>query len=240
MKPVFVMTENVRKFARLMDQVKKRMGTDSLAMVSGRAGRGKTRTCVHYATQNDDVALVQTLRDWSVCWMLHDILTALGVPGEVIPKRKKDLFEKLIDVVREGQKVIILDEADLLGLRLMETVRDICKLTLTPIVLVGEESLPLLMDRNRRVWSRRCAALEFNPITEADIICLARDAASLEMDIDAAVMLKRITDGGDIRLVNIALAQLEGICKANNTHKVKVDLVKSTLPDISSERRVHK
>lgn len=232
----FVQTENVRNFQVTMDAVKRCMGTDSLAMIWGRAGRGKTRTAKWYAVQHDCV-FVESLRDWSVSWMLQDILKAWGQPKEAIPLRKKAQFERVVEMAQTDPKPIILDEADLVGARLLETIRDLCKMTCIPWVLVGEESLPRLMDQNRRVWSRRCAALEFKPISLADIVCLGKESAGVVLTPEAAEVIKRRTDDGDIRLVMLALARIEQIARASRTDTISAQMAETAAADAIPERR---
>jgi len=235
MKPVFVMTDNVRRFVATMNLVEKRIGTDSLALVSGRAGRGKTRTAYWYATQQDCV-YVQSLRDWSVLWMYQNILTAFGVPKDSIPRRKKDAFDAIVTVSQDRQVPVLLDEADLIGPRLLETVRDLCKVTKVPWVLIGEESLPHLMLRDRRVWSRRCAVMEFAPWGSPDIAGYAREACDLALTGDAADVIQKAT-GGDIRLIELTLSTVETFARANSTKTISPDAARTAVHQVIPEQK---
>ncbi len=235
MKPVFVMTDNVRRFVATMKQVENRMGTDSLALVFGRAGRGKSRTSRWYATQNDCV-LVESLRDWSVLWMYQDILTAYGLPKENIPRRKKAAFDAIIDLANERRVPVILDEADLIGPRLLETVRDLCKIARVPWVLIGEEALPHMMNRDRRVWSRRCAVMEFQPMTTTDITGFAREAFDLQVPGDSADVLQKAT-GGDIRLIELTLSTAEIVARANSTKTISADAARAAVLQVIPEQK---
>lgn len=235
MKPVFVHTANVRSFISTMQLVRKRMGTDSLAMIFGRAGRGKTRTAHWYATQNDCV-FVQSLRDWSVLWMYQDILAAYGVVAESIPKRKKDAYEMILDICAADPKPVLLDEADLIGARLLETVRDLCKMTRVPWVLIGEEGLPVMFNRDRRVWSRRCASLEFLAMTPADVTVFGAEACDLKLAPEAAELIQRAT-GGDVRLIELTLSTLEVMAHANRARDISADLAKAAVLKVLPEQK---
>ncbi|MBN1495911.1 MAG: ATP-binding protein [Spirochaetes bacterium] len=234
MKPVFVHTANVRNFIALMTDVEQRIGHDSLAMVWGRAGRGKTRTAKWYATKNKCV-YVTSLRDWSSLWMYQDILKALGVQDENIPKRKKQCFEMIVQIAEERRQPFLLDEADLLGSRLLESVRDLCKVTSIPWVLIGEESLPGLMNRDRRVWSRRCASLEFQPMDIPDIVGFAHKGADLELHVNNADTIQRET-GGDIRLIELVITKGESIAKANSSRELTADIIAQAMKIIIPEK----
>ena len=232
MKPTFVYTKNVKNFVATMQLVEKRMGHDSLAMIWGRAGRGKTRTAKWYATQHDCV-YVESLRDWSVLWMYQDILRAMGV--ESFPKRKKQAFEAIIDISQDDSRPIILDEADLVGPRLLESIRDLCKTMMVPWVLIGEESLPVLMSRDRRVWSRRCASLEFQPMHAPDIISFCKKATELDMSGDTADTIQKAS-GGDVRLVEMVLSTGETIANANNKKEVSLDIALTAIKKVIPEK----
>jgi len=231
-KPTFVYTKNVKNFVATMQLVEKRMGHDSLAMIWGRAGRGKTRTAKWYATQHDCV-YVESLRDWSVLWMYQDILRAMGV--ESFPKRKKQAFEAIIDISQDDSRPIILDEADLVGPRLLESIRDLCKTMMVPWVLIGEESLPMLMSRDRRVWSRRCASLEFQPMHAPDIISFCKKATELDMSGDTADTIQKAS-GGDVRLVEMVLSTGETIANANNKKEVSLDIALTAIKKVIPEK----
>jgi len=232
MKPVFIYTNNVKNFVATMKLVEKRLGHDSLAMIYGRAGRGKTRTAKWYATQNDCI-YVESLRDWSVLWMYQDVLRAMGV--ESYPKRKKQAFEMIVELSRDEPRPIILDEADLVGPRLLESIRDLCKIMMVPWVLVGEESLSLLMSRDRRVWSRRCASLEFQPMAAPDIKMFAEKAAGLAMAPEVADTIQRVT-GGDIRLIELTISTAETIARANQAKEISTEMARMALAKVIPEK----
>lgn len=234
MKPKFIQTENVRNFVGMMRQVEdNRMGTDSLVQVHGRAGRGKTETARWYAVQSG-CPFVESLRDWTVLWMYQDILEAFGVPKANIPCRKKAAFDLIIEVSGEAKKPVILDEADLIGARLLETVRDLCKMTKVPWVLIGEESLMSLMNKDRRVWSRRCATLEFKPMSASDIIVFAREGAELALRAEPAALIQNAT-GGDIRLIELILGAAEMIARANKVGEITCEAAQAAIRQVIPE-----
>lgn len=235
MEPKFIYTENVRNFLSMMALVEKRVGTDSLGMVTGRAGRGKTRTARWYAIQNG-CPFVESKRDWTVLWMYQDILEAYGVPRENLPHRKKAAFDMIIEQSAHLQLPVIVDEADLVGSRLLETIRDLCKCTHVPWVLVGEEGLAHLMNRDRRVWSRRCAQLEFLPMSSPDIVAFAREAAGLAMKGETAAVIQKAT-GGDIRLIELVLSIAETIALANKTDAISCETAAVAISQVIPENK---
>lgn len=235
MKPVFVQTKNVRSFLPFMQLIESRHGCDSIGSLSARAGRGKTKTAKWYATQHGSV-YIESIRGWSELWMMQSILLAMGVTTP--PLRKKGCFEAIIDISREQPRTMFLDEADLIGARLLETIRDLCKFMMVPWVLIGEESLPQMLGRDRRVWSRQAAALEFGPMESADIIALCKEAtdAGLHMSPQVAAVIQQKT-GGDIRLIELALSNSEPIARANGCKELTEDIAKKALQRMGIHER---
>jgi DNA transposition AAA+ family ATPase len=236
MKPVFVQTKNVRSFVPFMQLIESRHGCDSIGSLSARAGRGKTKTAKWYATQHGSV-YIESIRGWSELWMYQDILKAMGIIDP--PQRKKGCFEAIVDISRETPRTMFLDEADLIGLRLLESVRDLCKFMMVPWVLIGEESLPQMLGRDRRVWSRQAAALEFGPMESADIIALCKEAtdAGLMMTPQVASVIQQKT-GGDIRLIELVLSNSEPMARANSSKELTEEMAKKALQRMGVEKRL--
>lgn len=236
MKPVFVQTQNVRNFMAFMAVIERRRGHDSFGAVWGRAGRGKTRTAKHYAAQHGCV-FIEAIRGWSELWMYQDMLQAFGVQEP--PLRKKACFELLIEQINDSGKIMFLDEADLIGPRLLESVRDICKIALSPIVLIGEEGLPVLLGKDRRVWSRQSAVLEFQPLSAADIVTLTEEATDdgLTMNAATADFVQRRT-GGDIRLIEQILVNVEPVCRTTGKKEITEEIVRKALSRTGFDRKL--
>jgi len=154
---------------------------------------------------------------------------------ESFPKRKKQAFEAIIDISQNDSRPIILDEADLVGPRLLESIRDLCKTMMVPWVLIGEESLPVLMSRDRRVWSRRCASLEFQPMHAPDIISFCKKATELDMPGDTADTIQKAS-GGDVRLIEMVLSTGETIANANNKKEVSLDIALTAIKKVIPEK----
>jgi DNA transposition AAA+ family ATPase len=168
--------------------------------------------------------------------MYQDILSAMGIVGNSQPKRKKQAFEAILSASADNPKPIILDEADLLGTRLLESVRDLCKMQKVPWVLIGEESLPQLMNRDRRVWSRRCATMEFQPMSVSDITVFCREAADLKIATDVAEAIQKKT-GGDIRLVELIVSIAENVAQTNNTKEITATIAQAAVKKVIPEQK---
>jgi len=169
LKPTFVKTRNVRNFEVLMRGLDLGAGEGRLALIHGRAGRGKTRTVNRYAAANDCV-YIRMLTVWrtSELEFLRELCRKLEVGNP--PHRKGPCFIEIVKRLEDKKQPIFLDEIEKLSSRFLDVVRDLTDVTSVPVVLIGEEELPVAMRRNARVWSRTQQQLEFEPISAADII----------------------------------------------------------------------
>ena len=200
--PTFVQTKNVRAFEAMMEGLMlgkggSMEGDERLGCVSGRAGRGKTRTVQAWAARTGS-PYIETVSVWSELDFLQKIGQELGL--RQIPGRRGKCFELIIEAMLRVGKPLFLDEIERFGPRYLEIVRDLAKITGGVIVLVGEEQLPHLMQRNRRVWSRTYQALEFEPIEATDILLYVRKCTGLNLGSEALKIMHHAS-GGDLRIV---------------------------------------
>lgn len=223
-KPVFVKTGNVRRFEAMMEGLQLSAGEGRLGLVFGRAGRGKTRTAVWYAANNSCVFL-RCLSIWrhSELGMLQALCRELGVKH--IPHRKAPAFQEAMDAMIANPRPLFVEEIEKLPYAFLELIRDLSDLSTAPIVLVGEEELVSLLQRNRRVWSRTFRQMEFTPVEPADIVSYANQAAGLEMSPEVMGLLHQ-SSGGDFRLVKRDLINLVDICNATGTNKPDAKMTK--------------
>lgn len=75
----FISNENVRRFDKLCDELLDPDGdlTSSFGVVIGRAGRGKTKTAIHYAVQRPDAIYVLFIDGMSITQVLREISLSL-------------------------------------------------------------------------------------------------------------------------------------------------------------------
>ena len=227
MKNVFIYTQNVKQFKAAMMDMEKVVSEPVLSVFYGQAGRGKTSASQHFAAQ-EGWTYCRALRGWSELWFLQSLCFELKI--EPIPKRKKPAFEAIQAHLNRHSNTVVIDEADKMGMVLLDWVRDLADLTCAPFALVGERELLHKMRRERRIWSRTLRAVEFGPITTQDIMFFARQAAGLALTADMADMLCQ-TSEGDFRLVSRDVRRLEEIAQTNNLQKVTVDTVRQAVKE---------
>lgn len=200
--PTFVQTRNVRNFGTMMEGLLlgkggSGEGDERLGCVWGRAGRGKTRTVQAWAAKNGCV-YIETVSIWSELDFMQKLAYELGV--RTIPKRRGRCFDAIIDVMTQTGQPVFIDEIERFGQKFLEIIRDLVKITGGVIVLIGEEELPHMMKQNRRVWSRTYRAMEFEPVSQADIILYVRQCTGLALSAEAADIMHNAS-GGDLRIV---------------------------------------
>lgn len=200
--PTFVQTKNVRTFDTLMQGLMigkggAGEGDERLGCISGRAGRGKTRTVQTWAAKNGCV-YIETVSVWSELDFLQKLCHELGI--RQIPGRRGRCFEAIIEAMVMNNKPMFIDEIERFGQKYLEIVRDLAKITGGIIVLIGEEELPYLMQQNRRVWSRTYRAMEFEPVSPSDIVMYVRQCTGLALNNEATEIMHKAS-GGDLRIV---------------------------------------
>lgn len=224
LKPAFIKTKNVRNFEVMIGGLEMVNGEGCLAMVYGRAGRGKTRTTQwHCANRGDAYVRVATIWKHSELDFLKTMAVELGIMSP--PSRKGSAYKAVIDALIESPTRVFLDEIEKMPPAFLDIVRDISDVSACPFVMIGEEELVTVMKRNRRVWSRTFQMLEFKPIEPADVLTFAHDAGGLKFDAPAAVELCSAS-GGDFRLVKRDLLKVMQFAWAQKLENIGLDQVK--------------
>jgi DNA transposition AAA+ family ATPase len=201
MQPVFINTENVRRFLVAMSALDLSRGKPRLMGVWGEAGVGKSYCVTTYIARQPEESLPYLKCRWvwahSGLEFLRALCRAVGV--EQIPYRKAHCFERALEAMEaHPHRPLFVDDFHRLD-RLpghLEIMRDLTEMSGAPVILIGEEKLKFMLQNHRQIWSRTKQAVEFGPNQAADVVRLAREGAGLELDKDAAVRLHAWA-GGD-------------------------------------------
>lgn len=217
-RPVFVKTNNVRDFEAAMQGLAMSEGEGRFACIWGRAGRGKTRTAQWYIANTPGCHYVLALQVWrhSPAELLRALARELSITAP--PHRLGPLFAAIAErLIAARRPTVFIDEPDKLTLHHLEIIRDLTESTGAPIVLIGEEGLPELMRRERRIWSRTQQTVPFRPFAVPDIVQYASAAAGIRFTSPAAADAVFKASDGDIRLVKIACMHLVQALNAKGT-----------------------
>ena len=205
--PVFVKTfKNVRNFGVLMDGLAMAAGEGRLGLVYGKAGRGKTRTSQWYAANNGCVYM-KVAKIWksSELEFMQELCRRLGMMTP--PKRKGPCYREALQSLLDVPRPVFIDEIEKIHPDFIEIVRDLAEGSAGSFILIGEEELKGLMERNARVWSRTYQHMEFDPISVSDVMYYAMDTAGLKLPPEVASIFHK-SSGGDFRLVRRSMISL--------------------------------
>lgn len=128
-------------------------GVDGLGLFYGPSGFGKSRASQYL--QNKHGALYLEVFDfWTRKFFIESLLMELGQdkPRGTIP----DMFVQALRLLQDDpNRLLIIDEADkLVDKGMIELVRDLYKGARIPVLLVGEEKLPIKLANYERCQNR--------------------------------------------------------------------------------------
>jgi hypothetical protein len=198
MKDVFISTGNFHRCEELYNWLLGEQYGVELGAVLGRAGRGKTTAARRIYSMNGHATYVR-FEEW---------LTHIGLLREITfatagvrPKSTQacfDLLEK--ELAGPGKKIVLLDEADRMGIRHFNAMRDLHDVFQVPIIFIGEEPLEAKLFQERRIKSRIRDVLKFEEIGQIDVVVFYKEALEVAVRPQAAARLARHAQG-DFRLV---------------------------------------
>lgn len=225
----WVTTRNERNFVVVMDLVARTAGEGRLVELTGAAGRGKTTTVRRMAANsNPRWPYLLCLEVWkrSEKAMLQALCKELGIVRP--PEHTSSAFAAAAERLSANPVPVFLDEMDLLPNRI-NLVRQLSEVSSAPFVLIGEESLSDAMARYGRVTSRTIQALEFAPVSAAEIIVYGRETSGLEIPSEAAQVLHASPGGGDWRIIRNLTLDLVEIANAHQTRTVSADMARQAV-----------
>jgi DNA transposition AAA+ family ATPase len=234
MRYVFVETQNVQRFRSALAIVSDiERGQPGLAVVWGRAGRGKT-DCARQYTVDTAAVYLRVMEDWTPRAMLARLCYELN--GD--EPRSVDGCKRLaIEMLRADRRPVLVDEADRLRIGQIEHFRDIHDETGAPVILIGEEHLFPAINARRRLWSRVTQTVEFGPIEAEDIMIFCMRSASLKCEPEAAKALESRA-GGDFRLVWRDVMRLERMARASAETVITPAMMNKLPPHLNGGRKV--
>ncbi len=226
MKNEFIETVNVGKFNEIcleMEDPASLVGP-SLAMVTGPAGRGKTEAARHYAIHSSAV-YIPPLNIRSAPMLLREIAFELG---KVRPNRSEACLTVIGQELAKDRRLVIVDEADLLPMPILEMLRNVNERFACPILFIGEDDLKGRVESRRRLASRIRRRLEFAPVTQQDVAYFFKRCLDIRLAADAAAAIHRHSRG-DWRPVLTAAIGVERALKASGIGECTAEMVKDVL-----------
>ena len=187
-------------------------------LIIGEAGLGKTMALTEYAKQTADVVMVEVEPTYNAKVLLQTIAAALGLTPA---RTNHEMMTAICDRLRGSERLLIVDEAELLGLKPLEILRRIHDLTGIGIVLAGMPRLRANLRGARGEYKQLYSRIGFcqdikNALPAEDI---AKIAEATLGDSNHNELLYRVSGGNARRLAKL----LRGSLKIADNHGCPVD-----------------
>ncbi|EAC1007738.1 TPA: AAA family ATPase [Salmonella enterica] len=204
--PRFVETQTVRqiwtsmRFASL---------TESIAVICGNPGVGKTEAAREYRRTNNNVWMITVTPSCaSVLECLTELAFELGMNDA--PRRKGPLSRALRRRLEGTQGLVIIDEADHLGAEVLEELRLLQESTRIGLVLMGNHRVYSNMTGGNRtvefarLFSRIAKRTAINKTKKADVKAIA-DAWQITSENERELLQQIAQKPGALRILNHSL-----------------------------------
>lgn len=223
MKNIFLETGNVSNFNTMCHELKDPTSLigPSLVMITSPAGRGKSEAAKRYVIHNEAV-YIPPLNIRTPPMVLREITFELC---KVSPVRSETCLTLIGNEMAKKRRPIIVDEADLLSMSILEMLRNINERFACPIVLIGEEELKGKLDKKRRISSRIRRRIEFSPVSQADVSLFFKKALDLDISPTVTSIIHRHSSGDWRPVITMAIA-FERAIKASNIKVITPELAK--------------
>lgn len=177
----FVRTNNVMALDALAADLLNPRSTlnASIGICTGKAGYGKTTTIRHFCASNDRATYMLYMDGYTIAGLMRDVLRSMT--GET-----KRAFVDIKDSIRDAsavyRRLMVIDEADRMPVRLLEALRGMNEYCGLPILLIGEPALLTKIHTEPRLESRmRKPRVEFAPLSCVDIALYWKEAIGLDL-----------------------------------------------------------
>jgi DNA transposition AAA+ family ATPase len=194
-----------------------------MVAVKGKAGLGKTTAAERIAVENPDARFVRFEEGMTPLGLLKEVTFVCTGERPFFWRKCKELLTP--ELVRR-RVLLIVDEIDRGGLRHLNALRDLHDLFSVAVVMIGEEPLLGMLQKERRLISRTRKIITFEPVVQSDVIYFFRTAVGQSLDPGHAAQLTRHSGGSFRQVVSDALAA-ERYLKVNGLKKISDEVVKA-------------
>ena len=234
MKKVFIETQNVQRLRKIITSaLDTEKGRPGMAAVWGEAGCGKTVAAQSlYVTSG---YYLRAMEGVTQCAFLQDL--CFEVKGSR-PRSSAACKREIIAALDGERQAIFVDEADRLNVHRIEDLRDIYDMTGAPIILIGEQGLPTLLEARSRIIDRipNEFRLAFGKVEAADVAMYAMEAAGLSLTPEACTVVHTATHG-NFRRIHNALLSIESTARAAGTAEVDAQMARTVCDQQKARRK---
>jgi hypothetical protein len=226
MKQGFIETGNTKKFEEICAELTSSVSLigPSLAMVTGPAGRGKSEAARHYAVHSDAI-YIPPMNVRTPAMVLREISFELA---GMRPARTDACLNIIGEEMSKNRRLIMIDEADLLEMKVLEMLRNVNERFACPVMLIGEEELKGRVGSRRRLASRIRRRLEFGPINQFDIAHFFKTALGAKVGPDVTSEIHKHAKG-DWRPVLTTAIGIERAMTASSVNDISMEMVQDVL-----------
>lgn len=214
MKKAFVKTQNYARFCAGVEAVEKRGAKEAgMMLVHGHPGNGKSAIVYRWAEETDAVFLRANV-DWTPRYFLTELARALRIDTR---GTSQQLFARILAVVVELQRPIVIDEAEFTlrnNAATLEKIRDLSDRAMVTVVLIGMGAIEASISRHPQISSRIAQVVEF---IAADVHDVALACEKLCEEALSPALIKevhRLSSGRMREIMNI-VANIERLAKVN-------------------------
>jgi type II secretory pathway predicted ATPase ExeA len=148
--------------------------------------------------------------------------------SKIKPARSEACLNIIGDEMAKNRRLVIVDEADLLTLQILEMLRNVNERYACPILLIGEDELKGKLASRRRIASRIRRKLEFTPVTQGDIVYFFKESLNVKLAGDVASIIHHHSKG-DWRPVLTDTIGIERAMKASGITEVTAELAREVI-----------
>jgi len=226
MRPEFIETANTRKFNEICEELSDSSSLigPSLAMVTGPAGRGKTEAARHFAVHSSAI-YIPPLNTRTPPMLLREIAFELA---SVRPSRSEHCLNIIGEEMAKDRRLVIIDEADLLEMKILEMLRNLNERYACPILLIGEVEFKGRIASRRRLASRIRRRLEFGPVQQLDVAFFFKQFLGVVTSPEVTALITQ-HGKGDWRPVLVAAIAIERAMTASNATEISAEMTKDVL-----------
>jgi len=200
---------NVSALLTLVDRVQTRdYGLPGMATFYGPSGWGKSSAATYTENELDALHIeVQPL------WQAKALLTGIAEEMELNPRRStsaSEIYDMVSKALAKAQRPLLIDEADRLTRGdMIEVVRGLYEASNVPVILIGEEGLPLKLQQWERVHGRMLTWVAAEAASLSDVAQLAKIyARGITID-DALAEALLVGSKSSLRRVSTNLAEIK-------------------------------
>lgn len=204
--PGFVMTETAKL---IINDLTYAQVTESIAVIFGASGVGKSETLRQYQRENNNVWMVTASPSRSTLTeCLYELAMELGLDDA--PRRKGPLSRVLRSRLRNSEGLVIIDEADHLDYPTLEELRILQEETNIGMVFVGNNKVYTQLTGGRRnedfarLFSRIAKKRGLHKTRQNDVRAVAK-AWQIHNDKELNLMMQISERPGGLRLLSKTL-----------------------------------